>query len=310
MKPTIRFFAVVFASALLSLTAFAWNGTGHETIAAIAYRNLDPGVRAKVDTILQEHPKYDTWKAAAERASNDEATIALYVFMQAATWPDDIRRSGNPYDHPNWHFVDYPYTPPNKSRNPASPHPGDDVLFGMSKSVEELSNGGNSDEVRAAYVSWIIHMVGDSHQPLHCACIINDEFPAPNGDRGGNLVFIRPETKGIKLHSFWDGLLGNSKLASAFEDVANRATKIEHDHPQNSFPQSEVTASVHKWALESYGLAIHFAYLDGKLDLAMTAKEAAPLPDGYTKNAGDAAERQAALAGYRLAHVLNQALAE
>ena len=309
MKSVIRSI-ISLASVLFTTVAFAWNGTGHETIAAIAYRNLSPDVRAKVDTILQEHPKYDEWRAAAEKVSNDEEIISLYVFMQAATWPDDIRRSGNPYDHPNWHFVDYPFTPPTKARNPKSPSPKDDILFGMSRSVEELKNAENGDEERAIYLSWIVHLAGDGHQPLHCVSLVNDDFPAPAGDHGGNSIYIRPAKAGVKLHSFWDGLLGNSKLAATLDEPANNATRIAHDYAESSFPAGKTTSPVQKWTLESYDLAVQYGYLKGQISLASTAKEAGPLPSDYSKNAITVAEKQAALAGYRLAHVINDALTE
>ena len=74
-----------------------------------------------MNLISEEHPKYEHWKMEAEKFSNDEDTIALYVFMQASTWPDEIRCSGNPFDHLGWHFVDYPFVPPDRATKPKSP---------------------------------------------------------------------------------------------------------------------------------------------------------------------------------------------
>ena len=47
-------------------------------------------------------------------------------------WPDEIRRRGNPYDHPKWHYVDYPLKPPKFPVEPG-PDPTDDILYGIAQ---------------------------------------------------------------------------------------------------------------------------------------------------------------------------------
>jgi hypothetical protein len=59
--------------------------------------------------------------------------------MRSSTWPDEIRRSGNKYDHPNWHFIDYPIRPPAFALEPDA-RPTDNVLFGISECEKALSN--------------------------------------------------------------------------------------------------------------------------------------------------------------------------
>ena len=46
-----------------------------------------------------------------------------------------------------------------------------------------------TDEEKAIYLTWLMHLVGDIHQPLHCAAVFSEQFP--NGDKGGNDAFIR-----------------------------------------------------------------------------------------------------------------------
>ena len=58
-----------------------------------------------------------------------------------------------------------------------------------------------------------MHLVGDIHQPLLCTAVFSEQFP--NGDKGGNDAFVRIRTSPVKLHAFWDGMLGNGTTAGA-----------------------------------------------------------------------------------------------
>src|SRR3954464_4971757 len=100
--------------ALLSLllvafcsSALAWSGEGHMVIAAIAYKELTPEAKTKVNALLKSHPDYSKWtnSFAGDFAGMDMET---YVFLRASPWPDEIRRKKNSYDHPQWHYIDYP----------------------------------------------------------------------------------------------------------------------------------------------------------------------------------------------------------
>jgi hypothetical protein len=95
--------------------------------------------------------------------------------MRSSTWPDEIRRSGNQYDYPNWHFIDYPLRPPAFPLEP-SPKPTDDVLFGVAQCERTLSDTNADPELRAVYLSYLIHLIGDMHQPLHCASLFTDAY--------------------------------------------------------------------------------------------------------------------------------------
>jgi len=112
--------------------AWAWSGPGNMVIAAEAYRQPAPGVKMKVSEILKSHPDYTKWE---ESFTGDAPNIdlAAFVFMKASTWPDEIRRSHNHYDHPHWHYIDYPIKPPAFPLEPG-PSPNDDVLYGIAQS--------------------------------------------------------------------------------------------------------------------------------------------------------------------------------
>ena len=63
----------------------------------------------------------------------------------------------------------------------------------------------NDAERKAIALSWLFHLVGDVHQPLHTAQLFTVEYP--NGHRGGNEICVRvtQARQPMDLHRFWDG---------------------------------------------------------------------------------------------------------
>jgi hypothetical protein len=285
---------------LLPRPAQAWDGAGHELIAAEAYRQLTPEFKAEAIEVLKAHPDYARWQSAYH--TNAAFDIYAYVFMRSSTWPDEIRRTGNKYDHPNWHFIDYPLRPPDFAFE-AGPKPEDDVLYGVAQCEKTLSDTTADPELRAAMLSFLIHLVGDMHQPLHCASLFTDAYP--KGDRGGNDFYVMPGRHGVRLHGIWDGLLGT---AANPRRQWNYAIQIDTKYPRTSLSELDNDPTPKGWSLESRGLAIDYGYLKGALKGSTTAADASTLPDDYTKNAKAVAEKQAALAGYRLADEIEKYL--
>jgi hypothetical protein len=281
-------------------SVFAWGAAGHQVIAAEAWRELSPELKAEAIDVLKSHPEYAKWTNAYR--PNSSFDVYAYAFMRSSTWPDDIRRKGNKYDHPNWHFIDYPLRPPNFPFEPG-PKPDDDVLFGVAQCEKTLSETSADPELRAAMLSYVIHLVGDMHQPLHCASLFTDAYS--KGDRGGNDFYVKPGQQGVRLHGIWDGLLGSSANPRT---QWNYATKIDSEFPRASLPELAKDTTPKDWSLESRQLAIDKGYLRGELQGATNAAEAPALPADYTKNAKQVAERQGALAGYRLADEIQKYL--
>lgn len=91
-----RLGAVVLTLLILVMPAQAWNSKGHMTVAYIAYRNLDPAVRQRVDALLERHPDFDKLRQFAGASNNQN--YRLIIFMTAATWPDLIRTDVRFYD--------------------------------------------------------------------------------------------------------------------------------------------------------------------------------------------------------------------
>ena len=164
-----------------------------------------------------------------------------------------------------------------------------------------LSARNTSAEDRAIYLSWMIHLIGDLHQPLHCSSLFTPEHP--NGDKGGNDLFVKPGEAGISLHSFWDGLLGTSGKVKTHW---NRALSIEAEHSRRSLGALKQSTTPRQWSLEGRSLAIDKVYLHGRLKTGNDRESAVALSDRYIKEAKATAETQAALAGFRLADELHQ----
>src|SRR4051812_2123218 len=89
---------------ILQSSMFAWSSAGHQVIAAEAYRQLSPDLKKKVAEILKSHPDYQKWEQSFQ-GDLAKLNLATYIFMRSSTWPDEIRRHGNKYDHPHWHYI-------------------------------------------------------------------------------------------------------------------------------------------------------------------------------------------------------------
>ena len=281
-------------------SALAWSGPGHELIAAEAFRELSPGLKTKVTDILMAHPDYARWTNSFQPGGLD---LPTFIFMRSATWPDEIRRTTGPnsiYDHPNWHYVDWALRPPNFPME-TEPSPTNNVIYGIEQLEKTLSDSNTVPELKAASLSWLIHLVGDVHQPLHCSSLFNDTYP--EGDRGGNEFYVKPADRVVRLHSLWDGLLGTRIHP---QTQFNDAVRIDAQYSRSSLPELTKDTTPKSWSLESRQLAIDKGYLGGKLNGSTSSETAPPLPEGYTTTAKEVAEKQAALAGYRLADEIRQ----
>jgi hypothetical protein len=281
---------------LVSWSAQAWNARGHMIMAAIAYQQLSTDKKTTITEILKLHPEYNrTWKPSYDNL-RDEADLGLYLFMQASVWPDNIRDHKHPqhqYNGPRWHYMNYELRfPYNGSTDIVDQY---NVLQAIHLNQEKYRSATCSPQEKAISLCWIIHLVGDIHQPLHSVSLFSQQYP--KGDRGGNQFWVR-DRGSVNLHYYWDGLLGRS---TGFRDVLNEVVLLKSEvQPTVESSECDPTA----WSLESFKLAREKVYLDGKLKGGATKKEAAPLPDDYGMESRKVGEKRIALAGYRLANIL------
>ena len=164
-----------------------------------------------------------------------------------------------------------------------------DVVSALQQRVAELSLRTAAADDKAVAASWLIHLVGDMHQPLHCA---------DNQDRGGNSVRVILAGQTTNLHSAWDtvllGRIGSEEqlFPVLLEESGKHAKKWRR-------------GSVADWAEESHTAAQQKVY--GKLPKAVPSTPV-DLDEHYEGMAGPLIRTQLEKAGARLAHVLIEAL--
>ena len=296
--------------------AGAWSAPGHMIVTASAYDQLTDAERTKFDTILQGHTKYQTWSEAYPAAGLPELPLAKFVAMLASLYPDDIRNHDNPETFPEWHYVDYPLYPPDFPMKPA-PTPGNDVLVGIERSANAMVKLTSEYDVRprAKMLSYLLHLVGDIHQPLHCETLFDENFHEPEGDRGGNNAWVKPPGgDAIKLHALWDQLFGPGPQLYRVPPITmilaalHRSQELALSFPRIGLPELAAHPTPVSWSLESRELVITSAWRRHTLAYGLTAGTAGELPADYLEKAHEIANRQAALAGHRLADQLHEIL--
>ena len=287
----------------------AWNRAGHMVSGAIAYSELTQAsatALARVVDLLKAHPDFPTkWTAEMAKPFVPPAERDLYLFMLAARWPDNIRDTQR-YDRPPWHYINRPLLPVGVPTtvppvDPTAVH----IRSAYAMNLAILQSAAPNSE-RAVALCWLLHLIGDVHQPLHTVTFVTPQFPAPQGDRGGTRFFIRvrADRSTISLHEFWDGLvLGSSR----FQTVRNTATALRL-RPAHARGQLAELAQPQfaQWEQESFELAHAHAYRNGTLPGSADSNNGVVLPADYAPTVKPMGERRIILAGYRVADVLRQ----
>jgi hypothetical protein len=298
----LLFFAVV-------PVANAWNATGHRVAAAIAYDHLTPAARQRVDALLQKHPDYSTLLTSGAPA--EPAARARAAFLTASVWPDVIRNDNRLYDdtrehaeptpllpgfpnmgrHTNWHYVDFPFSPDGTSLEPVKPP---NALTELRRILKEIGQPGN-DLVAAYDLPWLIHVEEDVHQPLHCTSrFVKSQ---PHGDAGGNNVYVIPDRN---LHALWDDAGGSDLSDDYINHFASEIT-AELVKPRGAHPR--VSRDPRRWVREGFDLARSEVYTFGPE--TGTRERPIVLMEEYVLNSKRVARIQLAVAGFRLAAILN-----
>src|SRR5579871_1038350 len=264
------FIGIACMLGLTTSPAAAWWDEGHMQIAYVAYKQLSPSVKQKVDDLLKRNSDYAKWAAGAA----DDQTAKLYAFVHAATWADDIKTKPYGYtrdsvdsptaglitgytdhnQHAYWHFKDILFSPDGTPIPPPDPV---DAVTQLKLMIAALPpSSGASDDVRSYDLVWTIHLVGDLHQPLHA--ISRYTLQIPNGDAGGNAESVIPATgETVALHAYWDAIFGSySSPAGAIFD-ADEQGGLSSIKPNDTKAQISDPAV---WASDSAELAKTFAY--------------------------------------------------
>jgi len=248
------------------VSAFAWGGIGHRVVATIAEQHLTPKARQEISKLLQP----------------GETLAAI------STYADEIRNARP--DTRRLHYVNIPllasaYLP---ARDCRSSDEGDCIIAALERFRLELANVKETRERRAFALKFVVHLIGDLHQPLHCA---------DNDDRGGNdikVTWFGPSERQQNLHSVWDYAI----IEHGGRNEAAWVKKLSNDLASEKI-QAVQAGTVTQWALESWQVAKDSAYkipLNRQLGQAYYSKTL-PLVEARLRNAG-----------LRLARILNEAL--
>jgi hypothetical protein len=300
--------AIIFAICAPA-SLWAWNFGGHMTTAAIAYDVLakeNPKALAAALAILKQNPLYDKmWAKQLENVDPENRDQAL--FMLAARWPDDIRNNPD-YNHPNWHYIDYPFKPAGEADDVEVANPVEPNIETAFRENIDILKGDAPDADKAVALCWVMHLIGDCHQPLHSVSFFSWQYPAPKGDEGGNKQFIRAEANGepLKLHGFWDGVVTGS---GDTRDIRKIAIELRNKYPKDELDAKAAQttpADFANWVQESFQLAKSKVYLDGQLITSPNKDDAPVVSSDYIKEAKSVGETRVTLAGYRMADILSQ----
>jgi hypothetical protein len=342
-----RILALLGAVVALALArpAAAWNAAGHMQIALLAYDELPEDTRARLATLLEAHPRFrDDFLPALPPDLSTPAERARWLFAYAATWPD-VARGQPAYDHATWHYVNLPLVlsgsalvsckqarrelPASERRiaaisaerrargEPGIPA-GDSILAALPENQRTLADRSAQREARALALSWVLHLVGDAHQPLHAVALFTSgRFVT--GDRGGNDILLRERGS---LHRVWDGLLGEEATPRAVEAAL---VELRADRALWRAARLEAApSSLDAWIDEDCDLARRAVYVPAVLSAVRrfehepppvrpaAAGAAAPPPakpelslrSAYYQHAAEKARHRAVLAALRLAALL------
>ena len=259
-----------------SRTVRAWGATGHHVIARLALELMTPDAKRQSIVLLGSEAE----------------------FVAQSTWADAVRR-----DHPetaNWHFVSIPYSAQtyDPSRDCRSTDQGDCIIAALERARVGIADPALPVAARQDALKYLIHFIGDFHQPLH---------NIGNSDRGGNDVHV-DAVEGIdlggrssNLHSVWDSLVIDHRGLDEAQYTAFLLKDLQ------ARPAPEEAVDLVNWSLAAHTLAVQVSYAyAGFSDLGPPAAPVA-IDAAYQARAQPVIDRQLELAGARLARVLSAA---
>lgn len=271
--------------------SLGWGAGGHMMVASIAFKRLNPRAKAQAIALL------------ARPINPAEISAKSTDFINAAHWADDLRPFSQFDSFKELHFIDQPFSVDGTTLPET---PANNIVKALEDNVNILKTSADQD-ARAQALRFIIHFVGDIHEPLHCATRVSSTNP--EGDRGGNLVSIQipgagGQLRASNLHSYWDGGIGSfprtgANFAPPPLQQIGPATLIAMKGNPATAPGLKLNdpTNFEAWAAESLDIAQQVAYPTMKNGVKPSAL--------YNQKALKAARQRVAWGGYRLAALLN-----
>ena len=327
-----QFVILAFALLVCASGVYAWDHPSHMITAAIAFMEVErtkPELIEKLELIFMAHPDSGPfWVAAGDTRGKERAKR---MFIEGARWADDTK--GTIHDRPTWHTARWAIvvedaSPKAKAAAEARKgRPAGQAVEALVMNYAMLSSPETNPAERASALSWLLHLVGDIHQPLHVSDLFSKQFPAGNAAGTQEYVMDPVNDKPIPLHILWDSNIYRSTELDAVEQNAQELVK---KYPRSAFPELkglEGPGDFEKWARESYDVAVDFAYgygvetvsdPDKDLDPDKAIKkmvayivhgvppleEAPEVPAEYWEKLQQVAQRRITLAGYRIADLV------
>ncbi|MES2275934.1 MAG: S1/P1 nuclease [Bacteroidota bacterium] len=245
--------------AIGTLWLISWGFKGHQAIATIAENHLTPQAKAAVKELLGTQSLADV-----------------------ATWADEVRNDAAFKSTAGWHFVNVPLGLTFEEFSKEVKAQGEDNVFGaMRKARIVLTHPQSTKEQRIEALKFLVHFVGDAHQPMHVS---------RKEDKGGNTIQVRFDNQGTNLHSLWDSKLLDHQGLSVMEmsQQFDKATAEEIKQWQADQPM--------QWLWESYQITTK---------LYAEVEKNNNLDEDYYKNHIGIIEQRINQGGIRLAGMLN-----
>ena len=295
--------------------ALAWNATGHQLVARIAWDNMTPAARRNVVALLQAAPPDACLRNLMPTDARPLEVRQREFLMLASTWADIVRprddadpRACTRFHQRDWHFINYFWSgtsasttdPPRDVSSVRTPEVNAVERF---KFLVPFVRCGSPQDEQAIYTAWLLHLVGDIHQPLHTTARVTTRADERQGDQGGNLFKLGTGDNPPSLHGYWDGIIDRSMPRQTGERdqeyLARVAAMITTVHPRSSMSGRLQPIDFEAWAREGFATTKSSVYprtlLRGQLPT-----------ETYRRQAFDISVERMALGGYRLAEVLNQ----
>jgi hypothetical protein len=275
----------LLALALAPTPAFAWWEYGHETVARIAWIEVTPHTRAEISRLMARSRLLETPECPAR------------TIEQLSVWPDCIKRYRDRFSYAySWHFADVDICRPFDLHAACRDH--NCVTDQIERNLRLIKDHAVPVRERLMALAFLVHFVGDLHQPLHAS---------DHDDRGGNDEIVAYGAIGghTNLHSIWDGLLAERAISTPPADARGILSRLSPAERQGMR-----AGSIEDWARESWDASRRFVY--GAL---VADPCTAPIPPGAVMDEAmiqrliPIVRRQVARGGERLARMLDEAFA-
>ena len=250
-------FALVLSVALLS-----WGVTGHRTIGKIAAGHLSPQAKAAIHELI------------------GDTTLA-----EISTWADEVRGQPAFRNTGPWHYINLPLGLDFADFEAKVKDMTQDNVYSALQQQERILGAATSTRPqKVEALKFIVHFVGDLHQPMH---VSREE------DKGGNTIQLNYDGNGTNLHALWDSKLIDHQ-GLTYEQMAEK-----YDHATPAQIKQWQSDPLIQWIWESYQAS-------SKLYEEIDALKSRAIDDSYYQAHIAIIEDRIEKAGIRLAGVLNE----